>query len=441
MSTMVVPSGYATTDDYIAVAHRQYELSLLTVQLPWPHLIKMVKLPDPEGQTDYNRPLQPGHAQKFMQYVDVVENPYTPPIALSTDPANIELEAIENLPQSIGNVRFVTARFERSARDQVEILDGQHRIYGAHLLSNRYQEQLTTARDHFRRAEKLEGSEFIADARHQVQAVEDKIKRLGTMTVTVQIALTGDRVLARQIFADVADNALGISRSILSAFSTRSAFNRVAQELSEKTLSGVVDNVQDRLSRKNPNWLSLKDVVNVVQVLEVGLGKRWSHKLEEKLNDGKLFKQTSVFFAGLAEAFPQIQRIVDGELSGTALRVGGEEVSLLGSSTTIRVLAAAYRTLRAGTDGRDPWLHDDAIAFFATLPMEAGFTGPANKEEAEPVLDSRWIETGKISYPFASPVARRQDIEELTNSIVGWAYAATTGTPAPREDAENGDEL
>ena len=82
------------------------------------------------------------------------------------------------------------------------------------------------------------GSELIADARHQVQAVEDKIKWLGTMTVTVQIALTGDRVLARQIFADVADNALGISRSILSAFSTRSAFNRVAQELSEKNLSG-----------------------------------------------------------------------------------------------------------------------------------------------------------------------------------------------------------
>ena len=144
-SESIIGSARPGTAQESLVLSDQYPTSeiTLTVRDMWGHQQR-------EGQTDYNRPLQPGHAQKFMQYVDVVENPYTPPIALSTDPANIELEAIENLPQSIGNVRFVTARFERSARDQVEILDGQHRIYGAHLLSNRYQEQLTAARDHFR---------------------------------------------------------------------------------------------------------------------------------------------------------------------------------------------------------------------------------------------------------------------------------------------------
>lgn len=420
-STTRIPSGYADTDDFIGVFHRQHELSLLTVQLSWPSLIKAVKLPEPNQKTDFNRPLRPGHAQKFAQYLDLVEKPYTPPIALFTDPANIDVEEIEGLPQSIGNVRFVMAKFIRSAREQVHILDGQHRIYGGHVLAGKYQEELSSAREHFRRAEKFEGRELIDDARGRVATIQDKIGRFSEMTVTVQIALTGDRGVAKQIFADVADNALGISRSILSEFSTRSAFNRAAQQLTQEELSGVVDNVQDRMSRKNPHWLSLKDVVNVVQALELPYGKRWSHKLEETLDESKLYKQSVAFFAGLAEAFPQVRQVLDGELSGPDLRLGGSEVSLLGSSTMIRVLAAGYRILRSGDDDNPPMQHDEVVEFFASLPMEAGFTGPAKQEEAQPVLDAHWRETGKFGYPYVSPVARRQDIEALVDFIVRWA--------------------
>jgi hypothetical protein len=418
--TGIVPSGYAETDDYIGVAHHQHHLRLATVQLPWPSLIKMVRLPDPGRQTDYNRPLRPGHAQKFMQYLDVVDQAYTPPIALFTDPANLELEEIKDLPQSIGNVRFVMAKFIRSARDQVHVLDGQHRIFGAHLLEAKYQEDLASAREQYRRAEKFEGTELIEEARGRVKTVQDKIARFGAMTVSVQIALTGDRGVAKQIFADVADNALGISRSILSEFSTRSAFNRAAQELAQKDLAGVVDNVKDRMSRSNPHWLSLKDVVNVVQVLELPLTKRWSHKLEEKLDEGKIYKQGAVYFAGLAEAFPEVRLVLDGEVSGPDLRLGGEKLSLLGSTTMVRVLASAYRVLREGDDQNHPLQHDEIVDFFASLPMQAGFTGET-REEAQPLLDTRWLETGKFSYPYVAPVARTQDIEELTGVIVGWA--------------------
>ncbi len=414
-----IPSGYAETDDYIGVAHQQDRLRLVTVQLPWPALVKMVKLPDPSRQTDYNRPLRPGHAQKFMQYIDVVDQPYTPPIALFTDPANLDVQEIKGLPQSIGNVRFVLAKFIRSARDQVHILDGQHRIFGGHLLEAKYQEDLASAREQYRRAEKFEGTELVAEARDRVQRIQDKIARFGSMTVTVQIALTGDRGVAKQIFADVADNALGISRSILSEFSTRSAFNRAAQELAQKDLAGVVDNVKDRMSRSNPHWLSLKDVVNVVQGLELPLAKRWSHKLEEKLDEGRIYKQGAVFFAGLAEAFPDVRLVLDGELSGPDLRLGGEQQSLLGSTTMIRVLASAYRVLRDGDEHHGPLQHDEIVGFFASLPMQAGFTGET-REDAQPLLDARWLETGKFSYPYVAPVARTQDIEELTEFIVAW---------------------
>lgn len=48
-------------------------------------------------------------------------------------------------------------------------------------------------------------------------------------------------------------------------------------------LPGLVDTVEDRMSRKNPHWLSLKDVVNAMQALELALGRRWTHKLEPQL--------------------------------------------------------------------------------------------------------------------------------------------------------------
>ena len=420
---METPSGYSDTDDYIAIAHQQAELPLLSVQVGLPHLVKMVKLPDPETQTDYNRPLKKGHAEKYGKYLDIAERPYTPPISLFTDPDNLEMVELEELPKGIGNVRFVFAKFVRTARDQVHILDGQHRIYGVHLLMTNYQEELEVQRQHLRRAEKVGGSELIRDARAQVQEAKDKIERLSQMTITVEIALTGDKALAKQIFADVADNALGISRSILSEFSTRSAFNRAAQELSAEALDGTIDTVKDRMGKSNPHWLSLRDVVNVIQTLELGLGKKWTHVLEPTLDESKLVKRGAVFFAGVATAYPEIQGILDGKLAGPEGRVGGSNPSLLGSATMVRVMAAVYRDLQAGDESNSPMEHDDVIDFFKTLPMQAGYVGtPDSKESAEPQLDKRWLDTGKFpSYPWGSPIARAGDVSDLVSTIVGWA--------------------
>lgn len=418
-----VPSGYAVTDDYIGVAHGQHELKLVSVQVPWTNLIKIVKLPDPEVDTDYNRPLRKGHAERFGEYLDVVDTPYTPPIALWTDPSNVVLEDIQNLPR-IGNIRFVLAKFVRAGRDQVNILDGQHRIYGCHLQFEKYQDEIARARDNLIRAEALGETELVADAKARLRKAKDKLPRLDTMVVTVQIALTGDKRIAKQIFADVADNALGISKSILSEFSLRSTFNRVAQRVSDETLPGLVDTVQDRMSRKNPHWLSLKDVVNVVQALELPLGRRWTHKLEPQLKEQQMVRRATAFFEGLFTVYPQLKGVKDGQTPASDLRSAGSEVSLLGSATMSRVLAAAYRNLGEGDDRYEPMSHEDIMAFFGTLPMEAGCTDPDNEDEAEPVLSPIWVDTGKFAFPYTAPSARLGDIRGLANEIVVWAHAA-----------------
>lgn len=418
-----VPSGYAVTDDYIGVAHTQFNLNLVSVQVPWTSLIKMLKLPEPGAESDFNRPLRKGHAERFGEYLDVVDKPYTPPIALWTDPSNVILEPIDSLPR-IGTIRFVLAKFVRAGRDQVKILDGQHRVYGCHLQYEKYQVAIMHASDNLIRAEALGQSEVIAEAKTRLRKAKDKLPRLQNMVVTVQVVLTGDKRVAKEIFADVADNALGISKSILSEFSQRSAFNRVAQRVSTGTLPGLVDTVQDRMSRKNPHWLSLKDVVNIIQALELALGRRWTHKLEGQLREQHMERQAKAFFEGLLAVYPGLKRVREGQIPASELRASGSEVSLLGSATMIRVLATAYRTLQEGDDRHEPMTHDDIIAFFGSLPMEAGCTNPDDRERAQPVLSKIWLETDGFAFPWTAPSASMGDIRNLAGHVVEWAHAA-----------------
>lgn len=422
LKDLEVPSGYAETDDYIGVAHSQHDLGLVSVQVPWTSLIKMLKLPEPGAESDFNRPLKKGHAERFGEYLDVVDKPYTPPIALWTDPSNVILENINDLPR-IGNIRFVLAKFVRSGRDQVNILDGQHRIYGCHLQVEKYQDEITLAREHLIRAEALGQPEVIAEAKMRLKKAKDKLPRLQNMVVTVQVVLTADKRVAKEIFADVADNALGISRSILSAFSQRSAFNRVAQRVSAETLPGLVDTVQDRMSRKNPHWLSLKDVVNIIQALELSLGRRWTHKLEGQLREQQMERQAKMFFEGLLAVYPPLKRVREGQIPASELRASGSEVSLLGSATMIRVLATSYRTLREGDDRHEPIAHEGIIGFFGTLPMEAGATNPDDKENAQPLLSKVWLDTEAFAFPWTAPSASMGDIRGLAGHVVAWAYA------------------
>lgn len=177
----------------------------------------------------------------------------------------------------------------------------------------------------------------------------------------MQVLLTGEGDQARRIFTDVADNAKGISRSQLADFSDRSVFNRVARDVSATLLQGLVDPVHDRMSSKNPHWISLKDVVNVAQAVEYPIGKRWTTQRESELvhREPAIEDMTRSVFEGLIELYPELGAVIDGSLSPTELRQGGSQPSLLGSATMIRALAAAYRRLRMGerADGDKSWRH------------------------------------------------------------------------------------
>lgn len=431
--TIPRPSGYAHTDDYFATESRQGELRLISLSLTWQQILDLVVPPDPKQKSDYNRPLTVPHAKRFGQYVDITEDPFTPPLTLFTDPANVQLEPLGD--ETLDEFGLVVAKFTRGSL--IFILDGQHRVYGIKLLYEEWRTKLDRAKQALQKAKKNGPPDLVEHHDAKLKVLLRKLDRLSKMQLTIQILLTGEGDQARRIFTDVADNAKGISRSQLADFSDRSVFNRVARDVSSTLLQGVVDPVHDRMSTKNPHWLALKDVVNVAQAVEYPIGKRWTAKRESELQhrEPAIENMTRSFFEGLIELFPEVGGVIDGSLPATELRPGGSRPSLLGSATMIRALAASYRRLRNGE--RDvagkawvhkPMKHSEIIqAWGKALPhMQAGHVPDSSgeKDKAKPLVDERWLSTGAFSYPFYAPGANQGQLNAIAEAITHWARDA-----------------
>ena len=428
------PSGYSLTRDFFGTVTAQGPLVLVTLSLPWDVLTDLVVAPDPDHKSDFNRPLTVPHARRFGQYLDLTPDAFTPPISLFTDPDVVHIESLGFPTLDEHGLKLV--KLKRNA--DVFILDGQHRIYGVMKLSEEHRAQLRKLRDLRAKAESHQADHaVIANFDAEIRNVQEKQDQLTRSQVSTQILLTSRGALAKRIFADVADNAKGISQSQRADFSDRSVFNRVARHMTLSTLDGHVDRINDRLSSKNSNWLSLKDVVNVAQVMQMELGQRWTTKKEQQLKDKQdvIEAMTRAFFEGLFEHFEELQQLKAGLIVGYDLRARGKNLSLLGSTTMIRTLAAAYGRLRRGGGdkgidrGRKPLSHADIFEAWSSVlpPMIAGHEADesGNPEKARPLVDQTWLDSGAFKYPYVAPMARMGDLKRLANLIVSITTAGT----------------
>ena len=422
---ITTPSGYSLTRDFFGTVTGQGRLKLVTLSLPWVVLTDLVVAPDPDHKSDFNRPLTVPHAKRFGQYLDRTDDAFTPPISLFADPDFVHIKSLDDRTLDKFGLRMV----EIELTAEIFILDGQHRIYGVMSVAKDYATELRRLKDRRAKTEKSQ-QEPLNHFDEKIQKIRDKQERLARSEVTVQILLTGRGTLAKRIFADVADNAKGISQSQRADFSDRSVFNRVARKISQSTLDGLVDHVRDRLSQKNPAWLSLKDVVNVAQAMQLEIGQRWTINREDvlKTKEGAITGMTREFFEGLLDHFEELQQLKAATIVGYDLRTGGEKLSLLGSATIIRVLAVAYGRLRRGADGHELMSHTEIFDVWSSAlpPMTAGHIPheSGSPEKAQPLIDPIWEASGAFKYPYVAPLARMGDLRRLANLIVSMTRTA-----------------
>jgi hypothetical protein len=393
-------TGYDTEDRYYASRYKQGGRTTYTLELPLAVITQTVPKPDPNKLTEGNRKINDAHARSFGAYVRDHKDWVAPALILRATDV-FEFEAIED----IGKVQFGVLKIPKIARTELKILDGQHRILGLHYAMETLIDEMSKARDRLAEARRQENKQLLPDYEARIKQLEDQRARLHNELIGVHVYLEDDPERYKQMFVDIAENALGISTTIKTRFDHRKVVNRALDAvLSHALLDGRVDMQQDRVKGSSLMLMGAKHVADIIRTVAVGISGRVSRKQEATLVEAELAERANNFFTVMIDSFPELNEVIEGKLKPAELR----KQSLLGSATMLRVMAGVYHELSTEKS------EDEIGDFFTKLVPHMG----------APLTDaSVWVKVpgGIFSPGTTAPKARSQDLRHLTDTIVSWA--------------------
>jgi hypothetical protein len=396
-------TGYDTEDRFYATKYAQGGRKVFAIDLSLTQIASYLPEPDPNNPTEGNRRVREAHAVAFGNYIREHED-WVSPALLLRGPDIFKFETKEE----IAGTHFGIVALPRLARSDLRILDGQHRILGIHRAIQGIARDLEKQRDLLARAKRNgEAAEVLKQITDKIKELEHQRARLDRERISIQIMVEDDSSAYKQMFFDIADNALGITSSVRARFDSRKVVNRSLEDVMKHSLLvGRVDMEQDRIGANNPNLLGAKHIADMVRSVAVGVDGRVGRRLEDELREDALVQLTNGFLDALVDGFHDLGRVADGDVTPEELR----RASLLGSTSMLRVLAGVYHDLHA-----TEWDDEDITEFFSRLspfmdtPVRA---------------DSPWVTEVPneiFSEGSSAPKARRQDLRTLNDTIVGWA--------------------
>lgn len=392
-------TGYETEDRYYATRFRQGGRIVYSLELPLRVVVDIISKPDPHRPTEANRRINDAHARGFARYVRQNANWIAPALLLrASETFKFDVE------DEISGIQFGVLRIPRRSRNDLKILDGQHRVLGLHYASEEIAAELDRQRGLLTAARRQENGELVRIYETKIQELEEQRLRMEREQISIQIYIEDDPEWYKQMFVDIADNALGITSTIRARFDHRKVVNRALDiVLDHALLKGRVDLQQDRVVGSNPNLMGAKHVAEIIRTIQAGISGRISRRQEEELKEADLAERTNAFLDVLVSSFPVLSSVIEGKLTPESLR----KTSLLGSTTMLRVLAGVYHELVKE-------IPEEAVGdFFAKL---------APHMDAPVTEDGPWVGIpGEIFSPgTTAPKARYQDMQRLVEAIVGW---------------------
>ncbi len=406
LSSIPEPTGYGTHDTYFATKYLQGDRTFYSLDVSVPELVAMIPAPDPSRPAEGNRRINESHARKFADYVRSRRDWVCPPMLLRSPEGEFTFEPL----RKVGGTEFGLLSIPKLARTSLQITDGQHRVLGFHLAWDKLAEDIEKSREHAARLKRTsDDAALIADAERQMRGLKKRRDEIGSQRVGIDILMVDDPADYKQVFVDIADNALGISRAVSVRFDRRKVVNRALETvMTHPLLEKRVDEQSDRITRTSQYLMGAKHVTDIIRAVQVGPSRRISKRQEDELSEITVAGNASRFLDTLADAFPEMAKIRDEEMTPEALRAG----SLLGSVVMLRALAGTYGALVVQADPEDRWATEDLVEFFKSLGND--MTAPVDSE-------SRWMDTGVFIEGTMAPSARQGDITKLTNTIVDWA--------------------
>ena len=403
-------SGYDTTDDYVAQRTKQGDRHHYLIAIPLPRIPEILPVPDPSEPFDDNRVVRESHAKGFADYVLSNKYWHSGPLTVRTTSETVAFEVATDL----GTLQIGTLKVPRTRRGEFRIVDGQHRVLGIKILLEKI------AKERLRQATLLQEARDSHAEKAQIQQFERSLKeitatqeRVQNASIVIDLVIENNDQRARQIFVDVADNALGINKAVRDRFDMAKTANRALNVLLAnpgRLLDGRVDLQKATISGSNPNWLGAGVVSDIIRILQVGISGRISQAQEKTLEHDRLAEQAEVFFASITAAFPDLEDLANDAITSQELR----KKSLLGSATMMKVLAGVYHEITITRSQSS----SAAIDFFTRLaPLTSAPVAEGTKS------GDLWLNAGNENQfvdGSMAPGARLQQVKDLVATITEW---------------------
>ena len=423
-------TSYATDESYFAARYKQGGRTVYALQLSPAELTAMVNRPDPDANNPGNRRIRASHANGFADYLLEHKEWIAPGIILRA-PSIFSFAQQGDEPAP--GVSFGLMSFPRRSKGDLHILDGQHRILGFFLADDKINFGLDKARNERATAKRTEGDKSAAykQAEAKIRELEEVRDRMHTERVSVEIQVTDDMAHYRQMFFDIADNALGITASVKARFDTRKVINRALPAvLDHKLFAGRVDLEQDRIRRSSPYLITARQVIEILRSVNVGIDGRIGKRVESELTEGGMAQKAFSFLDALVDQVKPLQAVTVGSLLPDDLRA----TSLAGSPLFLKILAGV-------------WWELVTEKAFATK-MASAFLGKLAPHMGAPVHEnSIWMEQldpWMFTDGAYGPNGQRQVSTQLTKKLVEWAiekpaFLDEEPKPAPKKVEVNED--
>lgn len=422
--------------EVIAQRSRRASGHLYVFALPLCRVPDMVPVPQVGQRSEGNRLIDVRHAREFGAYWKQNPKWAVPPLLLDT-PKNLDLWFE---PQwASGALEAGVLRLPQPAFSKLAILDGQHRIFG-------WNEVLLATRERTRILDRRQAQAALGEApeigplvAREIAELTEVQARLDREQVTVEVL---DRVSAaehKQWFFDIAANAKGITKSLTTAFDSRSAMNRATIRLAETypLLEGMVERERQRVGVRAAELLSVAQLLSLVEASVLGVEGIVRHTNTRAINDDdSILEVAASALDALFDGFDALRDVVEHNTSAPKLR----EVSVLGSVTMLRVLVAVYWSAAVSVKNDLFVVNESAADKVTNFYREI-----ASWMEGR-LPDQLW-ESQAFSHRYSrGPRARRQDVRALYNRLrFEWLdsaarrgptrSAAPTSTPTSRPPA------
>ena len=411
-------SGYATSDDYFAQRSQQGGRVHYSIVLPLAQVPVTLPVPDPDEPFEDNRQVRLTHAAGFAAYVRNNPGWHAGPITVRGLSSELIFKEFEN--QTAGPVKLGILSVPRNMRSAFRIIDGQHRILGVKLLFDGLTDEILEANSRLANARRSGGDKLSADDRaliaqleRALQKLHDVKERIDQDTMTIDLVVVDDDVTHKQIFIDVANNALSVQKAVTVRFDMKKAVNRAVVDLitgsnTDILIKNRIDEQTDRMTGANPNFIGSGTLAEIVRSLRKGITGRFSAQDEESTDHMSLVRETNDFFELLREAFKPLADIAQDKVRPAEYR----KKHLVMSATMLRILAATHYELKERGAGKV-----EITDYFRAIDRTGGTPLTSNTAAGK-----MWINSSNGAFVEGenAPGSRSQAKKDVVAQLVTW---------------------